>query len=554
MTIHGETFKTLSKEVYQALEDIVGPTNISEEPAILDSYAFQYAAELYNNGSRFQCRPAAVILPGSTEEVQAIVRMCNRYKVKYKAYSTGWGTWGGPLVEGTIQLDMRRMDHILEIDEQNMFAVIEPYVVGATLQAEAMKVGLNTHMIGAGSVSSPLASATSMGGQGPSGISMGHTSENLLALEWVMPTGDILRTGSLGSGAGWFCGEGPGPSTRSVVRGAAGAQGAMGVFTKCAMKLYPWPGPPVLPVEGTVPAYNSPLPKNIRAYTLAFPTWQSYAEAAYRIFDSEIGYIAHRQFNKLGDELGNAFFMMYIDPSKTLDDFEEFLNRPEIQKLTEEAKISFQMVLAGNTNRDIEYQEKVLDQILAETGGWKVAAMSDPAMEKFTLLYLIRLCFKNLNFVYVGGYHGSFAQQGTPDFLISSYIEPAKELMRKHQETGLLVDCGPDAMMGPLSHFGYGHSCGFEQFAFYDPHDKESVKEMVEYGEEARKLARELGIPAGLESVLSTGQHTREELQSILSNAAQPAVFDWQRKIKRALDPNDTGDTNYLWREEESTN
>ena len=43
------------------------------------------------------------------------------------------------------------MDRILEIDEKNMFAVIEPYVIGATLQAEVMKVGLNTHIIGAGS-------------------------------------------------------------------------------------------------------------------------------------------------------------------------------------------------------------------------------------------------------------------------------------------------------------------------------------------------------------------------------------------------------------------
>ena len=54
------------------------------------------------------------------------------------------------------------MDRILEIDEKNMFAVIEPYVIAATLQAEAMKVGLNCHMIGAGASCSPLAQLTSV--------------------------------------------------------------------------------------------------------------------------------------------------------------------------------------------------------------------------------------------------------------------------------------------------------------------------------------------------------------------------------------------------------
>ena len=74
----------------------------------------------------------------------------------------------------------------------------------------------------------------------------------------------------------------------------------MGVFTKCALKLTPWPGPPEMPVEGTVPAYNSPLPENFRAYTLAFPSWQAYADAYYKIYDAEIGYIAHRQYYYAG--------------------------------------------------------------------------------------------------------------------------------------------------------------------------------------------------------------------------------------------------------------
>ncbi len=298
----------LSKDAYQALEGIVGPENVSEEPAVLDSYAFQWAAELcHPDATRFMWRPEAAVLPGSTEEVQAIVRTCNRYKIKCKTFSTGWGAWGGVFSEGVIQLDMRRMNRILEIDEQNMLAVVEPYVIGAQLQAEVMKLGLNCHLIGAGGSSSVLANSVNPTGPGPDSISMGNSFENLLALEWVMPTGDILRTGSSGSGLGWFCGEGPGPSVRGVMRGVQGAYGALGVFTKVATKLYPWTGPAVMPVEGTIPSYYSPLPENFSSYTLAFPTWEAFADAIYKIYDAQIGYIGHKQFSMWGEELQAAY-------------------------------------------------------------------------------------------------------------------------------------------------------------------------------------------------------------------------------------------------------
>jgi glycolate oxidase len=151
----------LSTDAYRALEDIVGPKYISQDPAVMDSYAYQWLAETVRpNRSKFMTRPEAALLPGSTREVQAIVRICNKYKIKFKAYSTGWYFYGAPLSEGVIQLDMRRMDHILEIDEKNMFAVIEPYVIAGVLQAEVMKRGLNCTVTGAGASCATLVGAT----------------------------------------------------------------------------------------------------------------------------------------------------------------------------------------------------------------------------------------------------------------------------------------------------------------------------------------------------------------------------------------------------------
>ena len=193
----------LSREAYRELEGIVGKENISDDPALLDCYRYPLSHTAIHIGPYYRVytpRGAAVLLPGSAEEVQGIVKLCNKYRVKFKPSSTFWSAWGFPLEDDTIQLDMRRMDRILEIDDKNNFAVVEPHVIGATLQAEAMKVGLNTHIHGPGASCSCLASATALGGLGPDTLYMGHHNENLLGVEWVMPDGEVLRVGSVGSG------------------------------------------------------------------------------------------------------------------------------------------------------------------------------------------------------------------------------------------------------------------------------------------------------------------------------------------------------------------
>ena len=544
----------LSRQVYQALEDIVGKENLSDDPALLDSYIYPLTQTAIHLGPFFGIntpRGEAVLLPGSTEEVQAIVRLCNKYRIKLKASTTFWSAQGFPSHENTIQLDMRRMDRILEIDEKNMFAVIEPGVIGATLQAEAMKLGLNTHITGAGASCSPLASATSYSGAGPDCFFMGFGDENLLGLEWVMPKGDILRTGSLGSGLGFFCGEGPGPGVRGIIRGIIGARGAMGVFTRCAVKLYPWPGPATLPVEGTVPAYRAALPDNFRAYTLAFPTWKAWADTCYGIWDAGIGYVAHRQFNLFGRDLKGAMIKILTDPKKTLYDIEELLEDPEIQKLTKEMKRDFQIVMAGMTKRDIEWQDRALDEVLAGTGGWKVAGMTDPDIRDWMLLYLIRLGHKNLNLVYGGGYDGCVGLIGPPD-LGTAHVEEAGEFKREWESKGAMVDAGGDCMIGGIGGIGGGGNCMWENFAHFDPYDRESTEGTFDFFEACFKFGMERGFPPGMERLNAVsrgadGKATpKEEREHMLSGSPQPAVFRYQRKIKEALDPNDLGDAYYM--------
>jgi len=283
----------LTRETYRALEDVVGTENISEDDAVLDGYAFQYRAESVPGGGKFLERTGAVLLPGSTEEVQAIVRACNRYKLKFRAHSTGWGYFSSATGEDTIQLDMRRMNRILEIDEKNMLAVVEPYISHGQLHVEAIKKGLRPHVVGVGPSSSLLANSV-LGGQGPTASSTSHAGRNVLGWEWVLPTGEILRLGSAGSGAGWFTADGPGPSLRGILRGYSGPGSAFGVITKLATKLYPWPGPPEHRMKGRSPMYEPEIPELLSLHLANFPSPEARAEAEYLINEAEIAYSLQR--------------------------------------------------------------------------------------------------------------------------------------------------------------------------------------------------------------------------------------------------------------------
>ena len=90
----------LKREIYRALEDVVGPENISEDPVILDSYAWR----MNNPGVRFVPRFEAVTLPQDTGEVQAIVRLCNKYKIQFKAGELGLGVFQRPGRAGCHQI------------------------------------------------------------------------------------------------------------------------------------------------------------------------------------------------------------------------------------------------------------------------------------------------------------------------------------------------------------------------------------------------------------------------------------------------------------------
>lgn len=533
-----------SREIYKAFEDIVGKRNISEDSGILETYRCiaSQSSSHYGPYDHKTPMPEAVLLPGSTEEVQNIIKLCNNYNIKFKASSTFWSSMGYISDDYAIQLDMRRMRKI-EIDEKNMLAIIEPYAIAAVVQAEAMKVGLNLNIPGVGCSSSTLASTVGWVGFGPTSISMGCGSENMLSAEFVLPNGDILRTGSLGCGSGWFCGEGPGPSTRAILRGFQGGAGSLGVCTKIAIRLHPWPGPSYIPTRGDIPAYKADLPDNFKSYTLCFKTWADYAKGLSILHENDILYLGHRQFNMLGRDLKTAMLKILTDPNKQLADIPELLNDPELKKINEDMRIDIQVILAGITKRDMEYKEKALDKVLELSGGWKSEFMMDKEMMDYTLLYLLRLGHKNLNFVYCGAYEGNF---GLSSNLHKSceVMEEAAALKKKWEtETPYLTAAGGDSDMGSICIIGGGGPTGWEFFTHFDAHDKESIKGVEAFFNDSQRWMKEKGLGVDMghwnQDVRKADGYgfSQEEHDNMYINLAQPLVTMYQYKIRELINP-----------------
>ena len=528
----------LEKDVYKMLEEVVGPENLSQDPAILDCYRYCWGGEwMFDPKVRkfLPFRAGVAILPKSTEEVSKILKICNEKGLKYKAHGTGWLNTGMALTPDSVMIDLRRMNRILDIDEENMIAVIEPYVSGAQLLAEIWKKGMSFNIIGAGPNCSVLATITSVFGNGYNNLTMGVNERNSLGIEWVLPTGDVLRMGSLGSSGDWYTGDGPGPSLRGLMRGFWGTMGGLGVFTKAGIKLYQWPGEARLPLEQmeTKPRKTVWLDDekkseelNIAVYLLYFPDLESRSEGVWKIGESEIGY-------------STAFFDRGLLPM-----FLHGYNKSRVCNIEAGIKemlpeVPFALQLACNSKREFEYQKMVLKEILKETGG-EIFPL-EPEVEAEMLMVMAH--GGNVPAKLVFGTSGSFIPLLSNSLLSKRVLEPmAKasiDIKRKWIKRGNLVDDNGEGGWGSMVDFS--HMGIYENETLYNPHNPDSTQDVIDCSSELNAEMEKMNIEVSI-----LGDKFSPATLKSLHDITGPQLSNyhlWQEKFKKALDPNETSES-----------
>jgi len=513
----------LEKTILKDFQEVVGAENINDGEVMTNAYAYNWCMEIFNymqgkSAIPFSPIPKAVVLPSSTEEVQKVVKLCNKYNIKFKAQSTGLGPWNQPSTDNSIIIDLRRMNKIVKIDVKNLYAVVEPYVSGAQLQVEIMKFGLNCHMPGAGPQVSPLASATSMNGPGFTSPNTGHSSRNVLGVERVLPDGGIMRLGSLGLkyNPDWFNGDGPGPSLRGIMRGWAGAKSGIGVFTRVAIKLFPYPCSTAFNVTGHSPNYDFDIPEFIRVYVMDCGTFKHLEKAMLRIEEEEISFMC----SYLSGFAVMAIFAMSI---------EELMDKMAIGSM----QVPLVVIITARTKREFEYKQKVMSMILEEM---KLTDIIGTLYTPNPIFYAEALR-SNLGlhgFIATGGFQSTKGVCDTAAVCLRSQ-KMNIPLKQNYIKKGVIAnDFGEGAWM---TSYESGHYFHVEAPTLFDQTDVSSVEGMAEYMEASNQmdLLKHLGAPFFVE-----GDRMHDLFGPEMNN-----YHIWLRKIKQAFDPNNIADSGF---------
>ncbi|GGS20487.1 MULTISPECIES: FAD-binding oxidoreductase [Actinokineospora] len=180
--------------------------------------------------------PLAVVLPTSTEQVQAVVRACAEHRTPIVPRGAGSGLSGAAnAIDGCVVLALTRMNRILEIDPDNRLAVVEPGVVNLDLRDAVEKHGLFYPPDPSSYDWCTIGGNVSTNAGGLCCVKYGVTTDAILGLEVVLADGELLRTG------------------RRTVKGVAGydltklfigSEGTLGVVTQATLALRPLPQAP----------------------------------------------------------------------------------------------------------------------------------------------------------------------------------------------------------------------------------------------------------------------------------------------------------------------
>ena len=204
-----------------ALSGVLDPAGILSSAEDLIAYGF--------DGTFYQNTPPLVVLPTTTAQVVAIHQVAHARRLAITPRAMGSGLSGGAIpLGGSIVLGVARMNRIIEIDEINHVAVVQPGVINAHLQAEVEKRGLFYPPDPSSLKQSAIGGNVAENAGGARCLKYGVTGDYVLALEVVLPDGTLIRTG------GKMVKNVTGYNLRALF---TGSEGTLGTITEVTLKL-----------------------------------------------------------------------------------------------------------------------------------------------------------------------------------------------------------------------------------------------------------------------------------------------------------------------------
>jgi alkyldihydroxyacetonephosphate synthase len=217
-------------QIQTELESLVGQDYVTTSEAIRLSYAVDYfwIPRMLIDRGQTPPLPDIVVQPGTVEEVSAVVKLANLYKLPVVPFGGGSGSQGGIMpVYGGISLDLQRLTRIVEINHASYTVTAQGGINGYRLEQALNEQGFTLAHYPASVHSATLGGYLACRGSGVLSTKYGKAEDLVLSIQVVLPNGDIIRTLPVPNHA-----AGPG-----ILQLFVGAEGSFGIITEATMQI-----------------------------------------------------------------------------------------------------------------------------------------------------------------------------------------------------------------------------------------------------------------------------------------------------------------------------